>query len=272
MDNGTDKIRTAVYYFSGTGNSLWTTRTLAATLPHCALFNIAAEMRRDAVTVAAERVVFVFPSYAYETPSMVRRFIKRAVMTDCKYIAALVTFGSSPGGTLAEVRRLLKRKGLRLDFAAKIPAVENFIPIFGAAKPARREKRLALQRETTCTAAAAIAGGARVRTRGLYRPTKLISILFRLFRPVLPRLYRVSSKCVGCGVCVRVCPAAAVKIGKKNRPAFGGKCEVCQACLNACPAKAIRFARLRENTPHYRHPDIAQADLYIERHGENDTE
>jgi ferredoxin len=244
-----------IYYFSGPGNSLWTAKELAAALPNSTLINIALEIRQEEIIAEAEKLIFVFPAYAYGLPEIVRRFIQRARIR-ADYTAAAVTYGSSPGGTLSEVSRLLRRKGRRLDLAARIPAVENFIPIFGAPKDATRKKRLVLQREATEQAQRRIAAGER-NSAGFFNPlAKLVSLLFRLYRPNIRKFYRVSDSCTGCGLCVRICPVGAVSLAGNNRPVFSGDCEVCQACLNRCPARAINFARMKENGGRYYHPEI----------------
>jgi flavodoxin len=45
---------TKIFYFSGTGNTLWSTKRIAETLDDdCELFNIGAEMRKTAKTIEA---------------------------------------------------------------------------------------------------------------------------------------------------------------------------------------------------------------------------
>lgn len=45
-------------------------------------------------------------------------------------------------------------------------------------------------------------------------------------------------KCNGCGTCVDVCPAQAIKI-KKEKAVIGADCVECGACINECPQGAI---------------------------------
>lgn len=46
------------------------------------------------------------------------------------------------------------------------------------------------------------------------------------------------SKCIGCGMCVKVCPEGAIENGKINRE----KCTKCMKCLDVCYAEAKRVA------------------------------
>lgn len=48
--------------------------------------------------------------------------------------------------------------------------------------------------------------------------------------------------CIGCGVCVKTCPADVIRLDEKTGKAFPRypeECVVCCWCLADCPAKAI---------------------------------
>jgi ferredoxin len=270
-----------IYYFSGTGNTLWSAKKIAgylgqsksladfegnsdavATKPITAeLFNISTLMRQTPVPIEADRVIFMFPSYAYQMPLLVRRFIIRSEIRS-PYIAALVTYGSDPGGTLAELHRLLKRKNMALSFAGRIPCVENYIPIFGSPGETAKEKRLSLQERATEDAARAIAAG-KTNSPWKIRPLSiLVSSMFRLGlrKNIFVKGFRLRAECNGCGLCVRLCPGKAI-IMEKRKPVFSEGCEQCQACLNWCPRQSISFLRLRGGTKRYHHPEIKVEDL-----------
>ncbi len=60
-------------------------------------------------------------------------------------------------------------------------------------------------------------------------------------------------KCIGCGMCIKVCPAKAlegykVMDEKKGRPSqkivfFRGRCTFCDECAMVCPVKAIELSQ-----------------------------
>jgi ferredoxin len=256
---------TKIYYFSGTGNTLWSAKKMAEIIGGarspgaCTLHNIGVEAYRDNTIIEAGAVVLLFPSYAYGAPAIVRRFVKRAVF-NTPYIASFVTFGTSPGGTLAEVNRILTRKYKGASFWGRIPSVENYIAIFGPPKPKTTEKRLALQRDATEEAARGVIA-ARTNRINTFRPlSSFISLLFSLGVKLFYKYYRLSAGCNGCGICARVCPVSAVAM-RNGRPVFSGKCEHCQGCLNWCPKAAIQFARLKPGVPRYHHPEIRLDDM-----------
>jgi ferredoxin len=271
---------TKIYYFSGTGNTLWSARRLAELLTHpeppavdapdtavapsqaCEIFNIAAETRRTSITIEADAVIVLFPAYAYQTPSMVRKFLLKAKIR-APYIAALATFGSDPGGALADARRILTRKKPPLSCAGGIPCVENYITIFGVPSPETKEKRLAMQRTATENMARMIGERKIKRVVLTFRPfSALVSSLFRAAKRLFVKGYKVADQCNGCGLCARICPAGAIVI-IENKPAFSTACEHCQACLNWCPMRAIRYVRITPDSERYHHPDVKAADMLI---------
>lgn len=50
---------------------------------------------------------------------------------------------------------------------------------------------------------------------------------------------RITDRCLGCGGCVEVCPAKAIKFEAKNPVIDPSKCQECGDCWNYCPGDAI---------------------------------
>ncbi|MDR2078538.1 MAG: EFR1 family ferrodoxin [Treponema sp.] len=251
---------TRIYYFSGTGNTYWSAKKLAERLGDAEIFPISREIRLPELHIEADAAVFMFPVYAYGAPVMVRRFLEKAEI-HADYLAALVSYGTSPGGALAEVRRVLGRKNLTLHYAGRIPAVENFIPIFGVQKAKVQARRLAMQAEATEQAAGAILSRANNSVLSFHLFSGFVSVLFRFARPRMVRLFRRTAACTACGLCARICPAGAITMTPEG-PVFQNACENCQACLNFCPCRAINFGRMKPETGRYHHPEVSAVELF----------
>jgi len=251
---------TKIYYFSGTGNSLWSAKKIAQ-ITGGELYAIGVEARKDEITIEADAVVIVFPSYAYGLPLAVRRFAKNALFKT-PYVAALVTYGSSPRGTLGELRRILKKKGIAKMFFGRIPAVENYLALFGPPKTQTVERRVLAQENATEEAARCIIERRENRVNTFCPFSAFVSWLFSRGVKIFYRHYRLSGDCNGCGVCAKICPIAAIDM-RDGKPLFTPRCEHCQGCVDMCPPRAIRFGRVKWGSPGYRHPQIAIAELSV---------
>ena len=251
---------TKIYYFSGTGNSLWSARKIAQLIGgECELKNIGVEARNTNPVIEAQAVVFVFPSYAFGLPLVVSRFIKSAVFKS-GYAASFVTFGSTPGGTLGQIRRLLKKKGIPKLYFGKIPSVENYLAIFGPPKESTLIRRIAMQEKATEIAGQAVQSRAENKACTFTPFSSFVLFLFSLGVKIFYKMYKVASSCNGCGICCKICPVNAV-IMKDGKPVFTKGCEHCQSCVNICPQRSIGFARVKPGSPGYIRPEIEIKDL-----------
>jgi len=256
-----------IYYFSATGNSLWSAKKIAqgitaASNEKVELFNIGIEAQKNEIIIEADKVIIVFPSYGYGLPLVVRHFVENAVIKT-PYIASLVTYGSSPRGTLGGLKRILKKKGTHKMFFARIPAVENYLVLFGAPDDKKIKTRCELQKNATEDAVRSIIER-KENSESAFAPLSVfVSWLFSLGVKIFYKWYKISDTCNGCNICQKVCPVDGI-IMKDGRPVFSRKCEHCMACINICPQLAIQFGRKKFGTPGYCHPEIEIADLVRE--------
>ena len=254
---------TKICYFSSTGNTLWSAKKIAAQSgDNCELVNISAEATNEIIILKADTIVLLFPAYAYGLPLIVRDFIKRAEFRT-PYIAAFVTYGTTPGGALAETCRILRQKRISAAWYGRIPAVENYTAMFGPQKPETIKRRIQLQEKATEEAVYRIRSQETNRVFTFRPLSAFVSMLFSLGVKLFYRWYRVTEACDGCGTCEKICPVSGI-IMNSGKPLFTKKCEHCQGCIQWCPKNAILFGRVRPGTARYHHPEIGITEMLHE--------
>lgn len=82
-----------VFYFTGTGNSLYIARQIEKSP-----VSIPQVVRQAHMEFEAGNIGIVAPVYGHEVPSMVKEFLKRAVF-HTKYFYMILTYGNRHGGS-----------------------------------------------------------------------------------------------------------------------------------------------------------------------------
>ena len=255
-------MKTAIYYYTGTGNSLWAARALAAELKEANL----AGMRRSAPEAAdAETIGLVFPVHIWGLPRRVIDFVSRLPAGKSGYHFALAVNAGQVAGTLLQLKKLMKARGLTLNAGYDLVMPSNYIPWGGAEPVSAQETKFAAAAKKLKDIAAAI--GARkngpVEKGPLWQRLILSGIAYKFTYPRIPKLdkdFWADEKCNSCSVCASVCPSGNI-ILEKGRPVWQGSCEQCLACIQWCPAEAIQFGKKTASYARYRNPQVSLTDM-----------
>lgn len=263
MTNDNNNCKNVIFCYSATGNSLASAKQLSEKFDMPVRF-IDAETVIRKEKIACDFCIIIFPTFAYAPPPLVRKFFQ-ACSFNVGYLAVLSTCGTACLGALSESIRLLKRKKQKVHYVGGIKSVENYVHIFGFSSENKIDRRLKNQKEITEQIGNDLEQRVLKGKRTFAPISKIVSCLFKTFKPLLVKFYRVKKTCNGCGLCSRVCPALAIKMQeKKGRtvPVFSArKCDHCQACMQLCPQKAIKFMRVRPSSKRYIHKDITVSEL-----------
>jgi len=249
-----------VLYFSGTGNSAFAARRIAAQLDDTVM-DLQEKIRsRDHATLQSERCwVIVAPTYAWQMPYVLRDWLEATELRGCREIYFVLTCGSSIAAAGAYARTLCQRKGLNYMGCARIVMPENYVAMFpvpGEAA-AKRIVRSALPAIDAVRAAVAavepLPEKFSAAERFLSGPVN--HYFYRLF--VKDKKFTVSDKCTGCGACERGCPLRNITL-HAGKPVWNGNCTHCMACICRCPAKAVEYGAASRGKPRYRCPEVTE--------------
>ncbi len=265
-------MKTTIYYFTGSGNSLSIARKIAKGLAESEVVAIARVFDKE-VKVSSRRIGFVFPVYAYGVPRMVREFVERLDLPADAYLFGVASNCGIPGPALSQLDRLLRRQGQRLQAGFSVldersslindpdnDAVQKIMISANRGQlPARSSRRI---EEIVRTV------GAEQRMP-VERSNRLTSFLGGVLNPLAAKNFKrmaadfwTNANCRGCSSCVRVCPRGNISL-QNVRPVWGDDCDMCHACIQWCPAAAIEFKHLTKGKPRYRNPDITLQEMLL---------
>jgi ferredoxin len=267
-------MKTIIYYFTGTGNSLAAAKKIASALEDCDLVPIASlQNTQGKITPAADRVGIVCPVYDAGVPAIVAEFTGRLDLSCVGYVFAIVTLGGIGVAALHLLNSILqKKRGRKLDaaFAVKMPG--NFPPV-------GKSKKVKSGDPVLTAADARLAEIAGIIDKGLVVPpgfSPISSLIQRVtYGPFIRSVrgsdtaFTVSEACTSCGTCAKVCPVKNIQM-VNDRPSWLHHCECCCACLHFCPVEAIDLNVMQgtKGRGRYRHPDLKIDDMKAQR-GEN---
>lgn len=230
-----------IFVYTSTGNSLQMAEAIAGEIDDEVVNILDVPDGRVDVT-SHETVGFVTPVYFFNLPRILRDFIERLDVREGQRFFLVFTFGTTPDRACRRAIRHFGKRSMVLShvFAFRMP--ENYVALFSPPDDAKASRLLDSVPEYARTVAAS-----------LDSPSCLVSKrmgmlgLLSLFGDTAYDLMRgtegfhTDDRCVGCGLCERVCPDGAISL-VHGRPVWRtGKCQHCMGCINRCPTSSIQY-------------------------------
>lgn len=245
-----------VFYFTGTGNSLYVAKELDAQP-----MSIPQVIHSSDLNFRDDSIGIVCPIYGHEMPAMVKTFIQKAVFrTDYLYI--VLTYGNMHGNAVELADKELREAGKKADYITTILMVDNFLPGFDMNKQMKMDKKIEEQ-------IAVIKDDIQLKKHELQKVTLKDRAIHKMYQSYVKNqpetvwaAYKITGECVGCGICARVCPAGCIHLENQSAVHTLENCQACMACVHACPKMAVQFT-IKEVNPkvRYRNEHISLTEL-----------
>jgi ferredoxin len=252
-----------LFYYTGTGNSLWVSRMIAKELDDTEILSIA-DFRGDPGIINGKTAGIVFPVHRWGIPRAVLKFVASLKGSNPDYFFAAAVNAGEVANTLVQMKKECLKRGIFLGSGFEITMPSNYTPWGG---PGTLEKQNAL----FSNAKEKIRRYARIINESQVRHIEKGPLWQRIFYswiyavsfphvPKMDRTFHVDDTCTGCAICKSVCPAGNITMDK-GKPAWNRRCEQCFACLQWCPAKAVQYGKKTHLYARYHHPEVAIKDM-----------
>lgn len=250
-----------IFYFSGTGNSLYVAEKLHEA-ESGELINIADALNEKQFNYKVnegEKIGIVFPVYYCGLPTIVSEFISQLTIENSEkpFIYTVITCGSSIGHSDKMLANLLQQKDLKLNSVFSIEMPSNYVMLYDTPDKEMQNSTL----KSADKQIEKIIKLLDVNKLGDFSNHGYIAILTPLTYKIYG-FYRKTKKfystdaCNSCGLCEEICPSKTIKLTEGKPEWINDKCSHCTACINRCPTKAIQYSNSTKKRGRYVNPNV----------------
>lgn len=258
-------MKTTIFYFSGTGNSLAICKTIQEQLEDVQLLKVNRQLLDRTITITSDVIGFVYPIYIHRPPNLLLEVIENISVTSNPYIFSICSHNGEPGYAPIILDKVLKRKGLSIVYSDAILYPGNSIAVPGYTNtPQEQQRRLNLSKLELQRVTDNILGRVEmdnVKKLSKVRIPKSILMNFvykRLLKPY--RQFRTNDRCNLCKNCISLCPVDNITLMNREI-SWGDTCEHCLAYIHLCPNRASMVKQDDVDSIRYKHPEITLKEL-----------
>lgn len=256
-------MKTTIFFYTGTGNSLWTARKLAGFLEPSELIPLSRE-KKQLNPLDADCAGLVFPVHIWGIPPPVLDFLQNWTIKPTQYIFALAVNAGQVAATLLQLQNVLSAKGLRLSSGFSIELPSNYIVWRGAVSSDQQQKKFtAALKKIESIAVIIRQKKQQPPEKGPFWQNPFFSWTYRQSFPHISKMdksFNADEKCRACRICEKICPAHNILI-VQGKPVWQHRCEQCFACIQWCPEEAIQYGKCTSSKKRYHHPDVSIKDM-----------
>lgn len=231
-------------YLSGTGNTKHCIKKLTSLLDSSAK-SIPLECKNTIEEIKKNKTIILgYPTQFSNAPYMVKDFInKNKLLWNGKKILCVATMGLFSGDGAGCTARLLKKYGATILGGLHIKMPDSVCDNKLLKKSIKQNKELVIRADKKIEFIAHQIKQGKYPKDGITLISHIIGLLgqrlwfYRKTAGYTDKL-KISENCIGCGLCVSLCPMKNILI-QNNKAVADKRCTMCYRCISHCPQKAI---------------------------------
>ncbi len=243
-----------IFYFSGTGNSLYTAKKIADSLSEETV-DIASAYKNKEFNYSFDDddyLGFVFPVYFYGVPSIVKDFAKKFTASGHPFIFSVITCG---GSIAAADGMFEKALGLKINASYSVKMPDNYIPMYNVPSTLEAKERLEAADKNIDKIIPLLVKKQEKSISNNVKDRAQTLAMYAMYDPMrTTKKFYVTENCISCGKCATNCPVDAIQIKDGIPQWVSKKCVQCLACIHRCPTAAIQYGKSTEKRNRYVNP------------------
>ena len=261
-------MKTKIFYFTGTGNSLAVAKNIGDELEDAKLISIPAVVNGN-IEADTPVIGIVFPVYMWGIPNIVVDFVQKLKINRDQYIFAVTTCAGQPGEALIQLQEMLQKKGTDLQAGFAVKETANTIQedniFIRIAMLIERNSKITKSGKERLSEIVEI-----IQNKKKHQP-ETSSILLNKFGNFVYGMainrintmgkFWTDENCSLCLNCQRICPSSNIEV-MNNKLHWNQNCEFCHACIQWCPKEAIHIKK-EDPKRRYHNPEIKVKDIMM---------
>ncbi|MDD4238781.1 MAG: EFR1 family ferrodoxin [Desulfotomaculaceae bacterium] len=261
--SGNQTTKTTIFYYTGTGNSLWIARALARELGNTEVVSMVGWDNKQHI-LESRKIGLVFPVHIWGVPRRVLEFLGQLPAKDAEYIFAVANNGGQVSNTLVQLDKIMQSKGLFLSSGWSVVLPSNYIPWGGPGPLEKQNELFAAARTKISKIVQDINRSVEMEVeKGPLWQRIVFTGLYKISFPHIPEMDRkfwVDKRCNKCGLCIQLCPSKNITMDD-GKLTWQNHCEQCLACIQWCPQEALQYGKKTPAYSRYQHPEIKLKDI-----------
>lgn len=244
-----------IFYFTGTGNSLFAAKRLMAQGEE--LVNIADAIREEKYEYEVgqeENVGFVFPVYFYTVPDIIKEFVAKLELRNAKYVYAIITCGGGISQAGSVLKKMFAERNVKLNYVKDLLMPDNSMLFYQIPPVKKGQERLQNAEAKLKRIKDDVDKQVDCQIGNATFISNLVGLGYKMSNKTAK--FYAEDSCIGCGLCAKNCPQDVI-VMREGKPSWvKPTCQKCSACICRCPVQAIQYGKDTVKRNRYVNPEM----------------